>query len=67
MKTKLKLYIWTGFSPDYTRGLAFAIAHDESEAKRLIEKERGFEVSTWGELETRRIDQMVARCVSGGG
>lgn len=67
MKKKLKLYVWTEFSPDYTNGLAFAIAHDEGEARRLIEKRRGFEVYTWGNLEVRRIDQCVARCVSGGG
>lgn len=67
MKAKLKLYVWTGFSPDYTSGLAFAIAKDEGEARRLIERQRGFEVSTWGDLEVRRIDQRVARCVSGGG
>ena len=64
---KLKLFIWTGFSPDYTDGLAFAIAKTESEAKKLIEKERGYEVYIWGDLEVRRINWRVARCVSGGG
>ena len=36
METNLKLFIWTGFCPDYTDGLAFAIAGDETEAKKLI-------------------------------
>lgn len=67
MKQKLKLYVWTGFSPDYTSGLAFAIAKDEPEARQLIEKQRGFEVLTWGHLEVLRLDQHTARCVSGGG
>lgn len=66
MNTKLKLFIWTGFSPDYTSGLAFAVAKDEKEARALVEKQRGYQVHTWGTLEVRRIDQRVARCVSGG-
>lgn len=67
MKQKLKLFIWTGFSPDYTSGLAFAIARDELEARRLIEKERGYAVRNWGKLEVRRLDQRCARSVDGGG
>jgi hypothetical protein len=63
----MKLFIWTQFSPDYSSGLAFAIAEDEAEAKKLIISQRGYEVYTWGNLEIRRLDQKVARCVSGGG
>jgi hypothetical protein len=66
MKNKLRLFIWTGFSPDYTDGLAFAIAQDESEARKLIEKERGYEVYTWGDLEIKPLSRKIARCVSGG-
>ena len=67
MKTKkLRLFIWTGFCPDWSGGLAFAIAHDEEEAKKLIVKEHG-RVSDWGSLEVRRLDHRVARAVSGGG
>jgi hypothetical protein len=67
MKTKLKLFIWTGFSPDYTDGLAFAIAADEAEARKMIIKEYGLEPTTWGSLEVRRLDQRVVRYVCGGG
>ena len=67
MKSKLKLFIWTGFSPDYTDGLAFAIAEDETEARKLIEKDCGYEVYTWGDLEVRSVDHRVARSVFGGG
>ena len=63
----MKLFIWTGFSPDYTSGMAFAIAKDESEARKLIEKHRGFKVYDWGELEVRPLNRKVARSVSGGG
>jgi hypothetical protein len=64
---KLRLFIWTGFCPDYTDGLAFAIAKDETEARKMIVKKRGFDVRDWGELEVRRLDQRIARCVCGGG
>lgn len=67
MKSKLKLFIWTGFSPDYTDGLAFAIAKDQSEAEKLVIKEHGFSPSLWGTLEVRRTDQRIAKAVSGGG
>lgn len=66
-KTKMKLFIWTEFSPDYSDGLAFAIAKDEPEARKLIEKEYGFSPSNWGTLEVRILTRKIARCVSGGG
>ena len=67
MKSKLKLFIWTDFCSDYTDGLAFAIAKDEEEAKKLVEKETGYEVYDWGQLEVRQLRYRVARCVAGGG
>lgn len=63
----MKLFIWTGFSPDYTSGLAFAIAKDEKDAREQIIKDRGYGVYDWGKLEIRRLDRRVARSVSGGG
>ncbi len=63
----MKLFIWTGFCPDYTSGLAFAIAKDEPEARKLVIKEHGYEPYEWGDLEVRRLDWRVARAVSGGG
>ena len=67
MKTKLKLYIWTGFCPDYTYGMAFAIARDESDARKQIEDRKGSKVYDWGELEVRTLSRRVARYVNGGG
>ncbi len=71
---RLKLFIWTDFCPDYTGGLAFAIAENEIEAKKLIikelEKYGGFiqeESSGWGTLEMKPLTRKVARCVEGGG
>lgn len=48
---KLRLFVWTGFCPDYTSGLAFAIAKDETDARKQIEKERGYTIYTWGDLK----------------
>ena len=66
MKKKLKLFIWTDFCHDWSGGLAFAIAETESEARKLIEKERGYEVYGWGDLEVRPLTHRVGRAVSGG-
>lgn len=66
-KSKLKLYIWTEFEPDYTDGLAFAIAETEEEARELVRKEEeGVKVYDWGKLEVKDISK-CARSVSGGG
>jgi len=67
MKTKLKLFIWTEFCPDYTDGLAFAIAKDETDARKLIKKEREYEVYEWGNLEIKPLSRRIARSVNGGG
>ena len=63
----MKLYVWTNFSPDYTSGLAFAIAKDETDARAQIERKRGYKVYEWGTLHVFRLDRRVAYCVSGGG
>jgi len=60
----LKLFIWTGFNRDWSDGLAFAIAKNETEAKKLIEKHT--RVYDWGDLEIRPLSWRVARCVNGG-
>lgn len=67
MDKKLRLYVWEGFCPDYTSGLAFAIAENEGEARKLVQKRRGFQVYEWGTLRVLPLTKRVARCVSGGG
>ncbi len=64
---RLKLFIWTDFSPDYTGGLAVAIAKDVEEAQKLIVEHRGFEVYNWGDLHVYPLKRKMAECVSGGG
>ena len=63
----LRLFVWTGFCPDYTSGLAFAIAKDETDARELIEKERGYTIYTWGDLRIYPLTKRIARSVAGGG
>lgn len=64
---KLRLFVWTGFCPDYTDGLAFAIAKDEIDARKLIEKGRGYTIYTWGDLTIYPLTKRIARSVAGGG
>ena len=67
-KSNLKLFIWTGYDPDYSGGLAFAIAEDERSARELVEKERDlpFPVREWGILEVKSVDKPIARELGGG-
>ena len=64
---KLKLFVWTGFCPDYSDGLAFAIAEDAEQAMNMIVEDRGIEVYTWGDLKIHDLNTPFAKCVSGGG
>ncbi len=66
MENKLKLFIWTDFCPDYSGGLAFAIAKDETDARSQVEKTRGYKVYDWGTLEIKPLTRRIARSVSGG-
>ena len=63
---ELKLFIWTEFCPDWTDGLAFAIAKSEKEAKKLVEKERRCNVYEWGNLNIYPLNKKIAKSVSGG-
>ena len=65
---KLKLFVWTEFCTDYTDGLAFALAEDETEARKLVIEEHGYDPGdSWGVLEVRCVDDKFAGSVSGGG
>ena len=65
--SKLRLFIWRGFAPDYTDGLAIAVAKDEAEARKMIIEDRGYNPREWGELEVLRTEQRAAASVAGGG
>jgi predicted ATP-dependent serine protease len=63
----LKLYVWEDFASDYTKGLAFAIAYNEIEARDLIERKMGYRPSDWGTLRILELNDVVAYAVCGGG
>lgn len=67
MKSKLKLFVWTEFCPDYSSGLAFAIAKNEADARKQIEEKRGFRTSEWGTLTIHLLTRRFSEAVSGGG
>jgi hypothetical protein len=64
----LKLYVWEGYFPSYTAGVAVAIAESTEEAKRLIspEDEDPEDPEDWGELTIRPLDQKFATSAVGG-
>ena len=64
-KPKLKLYVWTDFCPDWSGGLAVAIARTEEEARKQVIKAY-FNVSDWGTLTVYPLTRRMAAAVSGG-
>ena len=64
---KLQLYVWEGFAPDYSDGLAFAIAKDEIEAREIIVKDIDWNPSNWGDLSIHLLDKSFGKAVGGGG
>lgn len=66
-KGELKLYVWYGFQPGWSGGLAFALARTASEARVSVQKEYGDKVSTWGTLRVHRVEAGRAGAVAGGG
>jgi hypothetical protein len=66
----LKLFVWTNFAPDYSGGLAFAIAENEEEAKQLVKesadlKDVDWWPEDWGKLQVMDIKK-IAFQVTGG-
>jgi len=64
---ELKLYIWADFETDYLGGLAFAIAEDETDArKQVVDKNEGFEIFRWGDLTVAPLNEKICHFVVGG-
>lgn len=58
---KLKLFVWNEFMPDYSDGLAFAIAKDIAEAQDMIIGELGYNPSDWGAvIVVKSLDEKIA-------
>ena len=64
---KLKLFVWEDFCPDYTSGMAFAVAKDETDARKLVIQHHGYEPYKWGTLTIYPLTKRIAKSVSGGG
>ena len=63
----MKLFVWDEFAPDYSDGLAFAIASDENEARELIIDKKGYDPDSWGSMQVFELDKPIAFYVSGKG
>jgi len=74
----LKLFVWDNFCPDYSPGVAFAIAESEQQAKEMIT--RYFDSVTrsvewpdpikseelnWGQVKTYKLTDKVAFAMEG--
>jgi hypothetical protein len=67
---KKRLFVWTKFESDHTDGLAFAIAHDEVQARAMVSEiycQYGLSIHIWGDLHVHELDESVAYAESGGG
>lgn len=63
----MKLFVFPEFQPDWWTGLAFAIAENESDARKLIQDNYGSEVYEWGVMEVHELNAPIGFGVSGGG
>jgi hypothetical protein len=68
----MNVYIWRHFAPDYSDGLAVAVAPDETRARELVQQDRGYDPDDWGPVEIYSIWQVakmdgIAASVAGGG
>ena len=67
MSEKLRLFIWTDYAPNYTGGLAFAIAKNETDARKQVIKKTGYEPDSWGDLKIKPLTRRTCEVCTGGG
>lgn len=67
MTDNLKLYVWDKFSPDYSSGLAVAIAPDAETAELMVIERMGYDPGEWGDRQEFDLDEPVVFVVAGGG
>ena len=63
---KLSLYVWPKFMPEYSAGLAFAIAETEEQAREMVICFKGYTPEDWGVCLVHDIGHPIAYAVSGG-
>lgn len=61
----MKLHVWTSFCPDYSSGLAFAIAKNLEDAQKMVVTKYG-NVYEWGDLKIYKLTEKVCEAVGGG-
>ncbi len=66
-KPDLFLFVWDQFCPDYSDGLAVAIAETVEQAQRLVEQAKGYEVYEWGRVQKLPVTEPIVFFVNGGG
>ena len=62
----MNLYVWDEFAPDWSDGLAFAIAPSLERARELVEIECGYSPSDWGPYTEYPVDEETAEACTGG-
>ena len=63
----MRLFVWPEFAPDYTNGLAFAIAETIQQAQEMIAEQKGYFPSDWGPCEEHSLGSPFAKYCNGGG
>jgi len=68
MSQPFRLYVWFKFFPDYTYGMAFAIARNEKEAEEAVKKDTDPGTWNWGPVEVFDLDDAPIGfgCAGGG-
>ena len=62
-----RIYVWHEFAPDFSNGLAVALASSELEARRLVVERLRFTPADWGPLITLTVNAGAeAWAVTGG-
>jgi len=62
-----RIYVWHEFAPDFSNGLAVALAASELEARRLVVERLRFTPADWGPLTTLTVNAGAeAWAVTGG-
>lgn len=68
-KPELFLFVWDKFCPDYTDGLAVAIAETVEQAQKLVQQSVHYEIGKdeWGPVQKFPVTEPIAFWVNGGG
>lgn len=64
----MRLFVWTEYAPDYSNGLAFAIAEDSEQARDMIAEINGYRSDSLAESpQVFELTEPIAFAQPGGG